>query len=92
MPIDTTKDYIIVKSTRDHHEVGSIPYRRKWHRDGSGSVVVIKGRKSVKKSGVLHAERKVIIRMSVQPLNIIWLQEPQIPWPQEEGYGVRYAE
>jgi hypothetical protein len=33
---DATKDYIIVKHTRDHHEIGRIPYMKEWHRDGSG--------------------------------------------------------
>jgi hypothetical protein len=40
LPIDAAEDYIAVKSTRDCHEVGSIPYRREWSRDGSGLVTV----------------------------------------------------
>ena len=46
----------------------------------------------MKRYDLLHVKIKVTIRTSLQPLNIIWLQEPQIPWPQEEGYGVRYVE
>jgi hypothetical protein len=40
IPIDTIKYYFIVISDRDHHEVGIIPCRIKWHRYGSSSVIV----------------------------------------------------
>jgi hypothetical protein len=40
LPFDTTEDYVTVRSPRDFYEVGSIPCRREWCRDGSGSVTV----------------------------------------------------
>jgi len=40
MPIDIIKYYFIVISDRDHHEVGIIPCRIKWHRYGSSLVIV----------------------------------------------------
>jgi hypothetical protein len=40
LPFDIEKYYDVVRSPRDHYEIGSIPYRKEWHRDGSSSFAV----------------------------------------------------
>jgi hypothetical protein len=81
LPLDTTKDCIIVRSPRNCYEIGSIPCRRKWA--GMAQVQsqlaaltiqlqeLVKGKENVRKSGVSHVEHKVIIRMNVQLFNSI---------------------
>ena len=40
LPLETTEDCVVVGIPRNWYEIGSIPYRIKWHRDGLGSVIV----------------------------------------------------
>jgi hypothetical protein len=39
-PIDATKDYFAIIRDIYCHEAGSIPYRRKWCKDGSSLVTI----------------------------------------------------